>query len=54
MAEVQEVRQLPAEFIEALGKTYADELTKTVGGLKEIDVSKFKCDDFVFVKGERR
>jgi len=47
MAEVQEVRQLPAEFIEALGKTYADELTKTVGGLKEIDVSKLYGPQFV-------
>src|SRR5210317_2487602 len=47
MAEVQSVRQLPAEFIEALGKTYADELTKTVGGLKEIDVSKLYGSQFV-------
>lgn len=47
MAEVQEVRQLPAEYIEALGKTYADELTKTVGGLKEIDVSKLYGPQFV-------
>jgi len=47
MAEVQSVRQLPAEFIEALGKTYADELTKTVGGLKEIDVSKLYGPQFV-------
>ena len=47
MAEVQEVRQLPAPFIEALGKTYADELTKTVGGLKEIDVSKLYGPQFV-------
>jgi len=47
MAEVQEVRQLPAEYIEALGKTYADELTKTVGGLKEIDVSKLYGSQFV-------
>ena len=47
MAEVQEVRQLPAEFIEALGKTYADELTKTVGGLKDIDVSKLYGPQFV-------
>jgi hypothetical protein len=47
MAEVQEVRQLPAEFIEALGKTYADELTKTVGGLKSIDVSKLYGPSFV-------
>jgi hypothetical protein len=47
MAEVQEVRQLPAEYIEALGKTYADELTKTVGGLKEIDVSQLYGPQFV-------
>jgi len=47
MAEVQEVRQRPAEFIEALGKTYADELTKTVGGLKSLDVSKLYGPQFV-------
>jgi hypothetical protein len=47
MAEVQEVRQLPAPFIEALGKTYADELTKTVGGLKSIDVSQLYGPQFV-------
>jgi len=47
VAELQEVRQLPAEFIEALGKTYADELTKTVGGLKSIDVSKLYGAQFV-------
>ena len=47
MAEVSEVRQLPAEFIEALGKTYADELTKTVGGLKQIDVSKLYGPQYV-------
>jgi hypothetical protein len=47
MAELQEVRQLPAPFIEALGKTYADELTKTVGGLKTIDVSKLYGPQFV-------
>ena len=47
MAELQEVRQLPAEYIEALGKTYADELTKTVGGLKTIDVSKLYGPQFV-------
>ena len=28
---VTETRTLPAEFIEALGKTYADTLTKTAG-----------------------
>jgi len=47
MAELQEVRQLPAPFIEALGKTYANELTKTVGGLKKIDVSKLYGPQFV-------
>ena len=47
MAEIQEVRQLPAEYIEALGKTYADELTKTVGGLKSIDVSQLYGPQFV-------
>jgi len=47
MAEVQEVRQLPAEYIEALGKTYADELTKTVGGLKTIDLTKLYGPQFV-------
>ena len=47
MAEISEVRQLPAEFIEALGKTYADELTKTVGGLKQIDVSKLYGPQYV-------
>ena len=52
MAEVQEVRQLPAEYIEALGKTYADELTKTVGGLKTIDVSKLYGPQFVAGPGE--
>ena len=47
MAEVQTIRQAPAEFIEALGKTYADELTKTVGGLKDIDVSQLYGPQFV-------
>ena len=31
MAEISTTRQLPAEFIEALGKTYSDQLTKQVG-----------------------
>ena len=47
MAEVQEVRQLPAEYIEALGKTYASELTKSVGGLKGIDLTKLYGPQFV-------
>ena len=37
MAETT-TRQLPAPFIEALGKTYADQLTKQVG--KPVDTSK--------------
>ena len=47
MAEVQEVRQLPAEYIEALGKTYADQLTQAVGGLKGIDLTKLYGSQFV-------
>jgi len=47
MAEVQEVRQLPAEFIEALGKTYATDLTSAVGGLKSIDLTKLYGPSFV-------
>jgi len=47
MAEVQEVRQLPAEYIEALGKTYASDLTKAVGGLKKIDLTKLYGPSFV-------
>ena len=39
MAEITQTRQLPAPFIEARGKTYADQLTKQVG--KPIDTSKF-------------
>jgi hypothetical protein len=38
MAEVQTVRQAPAEFIEAAGKTYLDDLTKAIGGFKEQDL----------------
>ena len=42
MAEIQEVRQRPAEFIEALGKTYADEVglskDETKICIKKVDV----------------
>ena len=31
MADITTTRQLPAQFIEALGKTYSDQLTKQVG-----------------------
>ena len=47
MAEVQEVVQRPAPFIEALGKTYADELTSAVGGIRDIDISQFAGREFV-------
>ena len=44
---VQKVRQLPAEYIEALGKTYAEQLTKDVGGLRSIDLTKLYGPSFV-------
>jgi len=47
MAEVQTVRQAPAEFIEAAGKTYLEDLTKAVGGIKGIDVSQLYGPQFV-------
>jgi len=47
MAEVQEVVQRPAPFIEALGKTYADELTRAVGGIRDIDLSQFGGREFI-------
>ena len=39
MAEITQTRTLPAEFIEALGKTYADQLTRTAG--TAVDTSQF-------------
>ena len=47
MAEVSTVRQAPAEFIEAAGKTYLDDLTSAVGGIKGLDVSKLYGQQFV-------
>ena len=47
MAEVSTVRQAPAEFIEAAGKTYLDDLTSVVGGIKGLDVSKLYGQQFV-------
>jgi hypothetical protein len=40
MAEVSTVRQAPAEFIEAAGKNYLEDLTSALGGIKGLDVSK--------------
>ena len=39
MAETTTTRQLPAEFIEALGKTYADQLTDVAA--RPIDTAAF-------------
>ena len=47
MAEVTETRVLPAEFIEAGGKTYLDDLTKAVGKYKGADLSKVFGPQFV-------
>ena len=47
MAEVQTVRQAPAEFIEAAGKTYLTDLQKAVGDFKTQDLSKVMGPQFV-------
>ena len=47
MADVTETRVLPAEFIEAGGKTYLDDLTKAVGKYKGADLSKVFGPQFV-------
>jgi hypothetical protein len=47
MAEVSTVRQAPAEFIEAAGKNYLEDLTGAVGGIKGLDVSKLYGQQFV-------
>jgi len=47
MAEVSTVRQAPAEFIEAAGKTYLSDLQSAVGGLKGLDVSQLYGPQFV-------
>jgi len=44
---VTEQRVLPPEYIEALGKTYAEQLTTDVGGLRSLDVSKLYGPQFV-------
>ena len=47
MAEIQTVRQAPAEFIEAGGKTYLDDLTKAIGGFKGQDLSQIMGQQYV-------
>ena len=47
MAETTVVRQAPAEFIEAAGKNYLEDLTGAVGGIKGLDLSKLYGQQFV-------
>ena len=47
MAEETITRTIPAPFIEALGKTYGEELTSAIGGLKGLDVSRIYGPKFV-------
>ena len=47
MAEVSTSRVLPAEFIEAGGKTYLEDLSRAVGGYKGADLSKTYGSQFV-------
>ena len=47
MAELQQTQILPAPFIEAAGKTYLEDLTKAVGGIKGLDLSKLYGQQFV-------
>jgi hypothetical protein len=47
MAEITQTQVLPAPYIEALGKTYGEQLTSAIGGLKGLDVSKIYGPQFV-------
>ena len=47
MAEETITRTIPAPFIEALGKTYGEELTSAIGGLKGLDPSRIYGPQFV-------
>ena len=47
MAEVQSVRQLPPEFIEAAGKTYLSDIQKAVGDFKTTDLGGIMGRQFV-------
>tara|TARA_R100001443_G_scaffold45882_1_gene58872 strand:- start:40 stop:903 length:864 start_codon:yes stop_codon:yes gene_type:complete len=49
MAEVQTVRQEPAEFIQAAAKTYLDDLTKGIGSIKsgQLDLKNIMGRQFV-------
>ena len=49
MAQVQTVRQEPAEFIQAAAKTYLDDLTKGIGSIKsgQLDLKNIMGRQFV-------
>ena len=47
MAELTQTQNLPAPFIEAAGKTYLEDLTSAIGGLKGLDVSKIYGPQYV-------
>jgi len=51
MAEITQTQNLPAPFIEALGKTYGEDLTTAIGGLKGLDVSRIYGPQFVAGQG---
>ena len=51
MAELQQTQVLPAPFIEAAGKTYLEDLTSAIGGLKGLDVSKIYGPQYVAGQG---
>ena len=52
MAQVQTVRQEPAEFIQAAAKTYLDDLTKGIGSIKsgQLDLKDIMGRQFVAAK----
>jgi hypothetical protein len=47
MAELQQTQILPADFIKAAGETYLGDLSKAVGGIKGLDMSKLYGNQFV-------
>ena len=47
MAEISQVQNLPAPFIEAAGQTYLQELQSAIGGLKPQDLSTVMGPQFV-------
>ena len=49
MAEVQTVRQEPAEFIQSAAKVYLDDLTKGIGSIKsdQLDLKDIMGRQFI-------